>query len=227
MNKVLLTTALLAGISGVAGATVYSDTVGDVAAAIGASNLDITQVEITDDGTNITFSIQLNGDLDVDVWGKYALGINNGSGLDDAGNPWGRNIDWGSGQEITHWVASWADDGGSGIGAQVWSYDGGAWNETGSLFSTDDSQHAAGFQIFTISLADLGLSGGDTFSFDVISTGGGADPGVDHLSVAGEATPGWGDTSVGGQFLSYTVTPTPGSLALLGLGGLVATRRRR
>ncbi len=225
MKKVLLSAALIAGLSGVASATPYNDSVGDTFG--GVDNLDIMSVNITDDGTNITFDIEVNADLDATNWGKYALGINNGSGFSDAGNPWGRNIDWGLGQTITHWVATWADADGSGIGGQVWSYDGGAWNETGSLFGTDDSLHASGRQIFTIALADLGLSAGDTFTFDVISTGGGADPGVDHLSNSGMATPDWGTTSVGGQFLSYTVTPTPGSMALLGLGGLVATRRRR
>ena len=237
MYKALISTAIIAGLSGLAGATVYTDNVGNELAggdladffqSQGFDHLDLVQVEITDDGTNITFDIQANADLDATNWGKYALGINNGSGPSDAGNGWGRNIDWGNGQEITHWVATWADDGGSGIGGQVWDYDGANWNNSAGLFSSDDSQHASGHQIFTVALADLGLSAGDTFTFDVVTTGGGGgDPGVDHLSDFGVATPDWSTTSVGGQQLSYTVTPTPGALALLGLGGLVATKRRR
>jgi YidC/Oxa1 family membrane protein insertase len=75
--------------------------------------------------------------------------------------------------------------------------------------------------------SSLGLSIGDTFRFDVISTGGGFDPGVDHLSRNDFATDNWGTQSVGGSFLSYTVIPSPGALALLGMGGLMAGRRRR
>ena len=94
---------------------------------------------------------------------------------------------------------------------------------------TSDAGHAAGIQHLAVSLAALGLSAGDVLEFDVFTTGGGADPGVDHLSRIDEATPDWGTTSVAGAFLSYTVqaVPTPGSLALIGLGGLVAGRRRR
>jgi MYXO-CTERM domain-containing protein len=110
----------------------------------------------------------------------------------------------------------------------VWSYSGG-WNLTGGLSGADASQHAAGRQIFSVALADLGLSVGDVILFDVVSTGGGNDPGVDHLSNSAFATDDWGVTSTAGQFLAYTIAPipTPGALALLGLGGLVTSRRRR
>jgi MYXO-CTERM domain-containing protein len=80
---------------------------------------------------------------------------------------------------------------------------------------------------WTISLAAMGLSAGQTFYFDVATSGGGSDPGVDHLSRSTEATPGWGTASTAGPFLAYTVTPAPGAVALLGVAGLVGTRRRR
>ena len=88
--------------------------------------------------------------------------------------------------------------------------------------------HGAGVQMWRISLASLNLVIGDTFTFDIITTGGtGGDPGVDHLTRADLATPFWDTQSVAGQFFSYPVVPAPGAIALVGLGGLVAARRRR
>ncbi len=224
MRKTLAAVAAIVAVAGSAQATIYNDAAGDLAATFtGFDHLDILSVDITNDATNITFDILLAGDLDATNWGKYALGIDTG-GASVNGNPWGRNVDWARG--IDYWIATWADDGGTGIGGQTWNYDGVNWNQTAGV-TGDDTQHAAGRQIFSVALADLGLAVGDTFDFDVITTGGGADPGVDHLSLATEATPDWGTTSVSGAFLSYTVVPTPGALTLLSLGGLVALRRRR
>ncbi len=233
MRQILMAAAI-AALAGGASADVFNDNSGSTNdggdldaffADQGFNHLDIVSVTITNDATNLYVDIQLNADLDATAWGKYALALNNGSSPSDAGNGWGRNIDW-AGQTITHWVATWADDGGTGIGGQVWSFNGG-WSETGSLAGTDDSQHAAGHQIFTVALADLGLGFGDVMLFDVVSTGGGNDPGVDHLSRADAATNDWGTTSVAGNFLAYTIVPAPSAFALLGLGGLAAARRRR
>jgi hypothetical protein len=77
-----------------------------------------------------------------------------------------------------------------------------------------------------MSLASLGLSGGQTIYFDVATSGGGNDPGVDHLSRTDKATSGWGSASTSGDFLAYTPVPTPGAIALLGLAGLAGRRRR-
>ncbi len=232
--KNMLSIAVIAALAGAASADVYNDNSGnhlsggdlhDFFQSQGFDHLDIVSANITNDATNLYVDLTLAADLDATNWGKYALAINNGTSPSDAGNGWGRNIDW-NGQSITHWVATWADDNGSGIGGQVWDYNGG-WNLSGGLSGVDDSQHASGHQIFSIALADLGLSVGDTFTFDIVSTGGGNDPGVDHLSNADFATDDWGNTSLAGSFLSYTVVPTPSSLALIGLGGIVAGRRRR
>lgn len=234
MRKILMAAAL-ATVAGTAMADVYGDNSGnhlnggdlhDFFQSQGFDHLDIVSAEVTNDATNLYVNLTLNADLDATNWGKYALAINNGNGPSDAGNGWGRNIDW-AGQTITHWVATWADDNGSGIGGQVWAWDGGAWNTNAGLSGSDDSQHAAGRQIFSIAMADLGLAIGDTFTFDIVSTGGGNDPGVDHLSNAFFATDDWANTSSAGQFLSYTVVPAPGAVALLGMGGLMVGRRRR
>ena len=237
--------AVLAMIAGAAHADVYadntgsSDTGGDIHSFFydqGFNHLDIVQVEVTNDASFIYFDITLNADIDATNWGKYIIGMDTGRNAgDNSTDPgsWNRNVDWGRG--ITDFVGSWADDGGSGAGGELRSWDGAAWGLTdatyaaGTDITASDLGHAGGVQRIAVSLASLGLSVGDVLQFDVFSTGGGNDPGVDHLSRSDYATDDWGVQSVAGNFLSYTIAPipAPGSLALLGLGGIVAGRRRR
>ena len=74
-----------------------------------------------------------------------------------------------------------------------------------------------------IHLSGVGLSVGDTFSFDLASTGGGGgDPAIDLLSTD-VVQAGWGKNSTAPMAYSYTVVPTPGVLALIGL----SNRHRR
>jgi MYXO-CTERM domain-containing protein len=61
----------------------------------------------------------------------------------------------------------------------------------------------------------------------VTTGGGGGDPGVDHLSLATIATPNWQTGSSSGAFLDYHVEPAPGTVAVVGLAGILAARRRR
>ena len=220
---------LLASAAGVAHAgTFYSDSSGDLFDN-SFSHLDILSVNLSNDKNFLYVDIQLGGNLDATNWGKYALGIDTGVNAGDNSNPWNRNINWGRG--ITHWVGTWADDAGTGVGGQVWSFDGTNWNLDASV-NGDDSQHAAGRQRFAISLADLGVGVGDTIEFDLISTGGlDGDPGVDHLSRSGLSTTFWDTQSGSGQFLSYAIVPLPpaawaGLAVLGGIAGVRAVRRR-
>jgi hypothetical protein len=243
MRKALITAAALACVAGAAQADIYGDNTGnhldggdlhDFFAGQGFDHLDIAQVEVTNDASFIYFDITMVGDIDATNWGKYIIGLdtgrNDGDNSTDPGS-WNRNVDWGRG--ITDFVGSWVDDGGSGAGGELRSWDGAAWNLTdatyaaGTEINASDANHAAGVQRIGLSLAALGLSVGDSIEFDVFSSGGGSDPGVDHLSRSDFATDDWGVQSVAGDFLSYTVIPTPGTLTLLGLGGFAATRRRR
>lgn len=241
MKKTILSAMALCMAAGVASADVYGDAPNDIFDA-GFTHLDITSVNITNDATWLYIDVSTAGDLDAVNWGKYGIGIDNGKATGGNSNGWGRNIDWGRG--ITHWSASWADDGGSAVGGEVYSYNAtgvingsggmGAWVRRGATWNGDtniagdDSLHQFGIQRWQIQLADLNVRAGDTIEFDIISTGGGGgDPGVDHLSRGDQATPFWDTQSVSGAFSSYTIVPAPGSVALLGLGGLVAARRRR
>ncbi len=239
MHKAFLTVGVLAMLAGVAQADIYTDATDDLHATFaGLDNLNISSVEVTNDADFVYFSMTMVGDLDASNWGKYIIGMDTGRNAgDNSTDPgsWNRNVDWGRG--ITDFVGSWADDGGSGAGGELRSWDGSAWGLTdatyaaGTDISADDSGHSAGIQMIAISLSSLGLSAGDVLEFDVFSTGGGADPGVDHLSRGDFSTDDWGNTSLSGQFLSYTITvvPLPGSaaIALLGLAGLASVKRLR
>lgn len=236
-------------VAGAASADVYNDATGRaIAPGVGGdmhpffddqgfNHLDIASVEITNDASWLEIRLTINADLDATTWGKYAIGIDTGNSVGDNSNGWGRNIDWG--RNINFWSATWVDDGGSGAGGELYGYDdgGASWGlidatyGAGSDIQADDSQHAAGVQIWRLSLAALGVGIGDTIEFDVVSTaGGGGDPGVDHLSRSANgdfATDDWANQSAAGQFLSYTIVPAPGATALLGLGALAIGRRRR
>jgi len=76
--------------------------------------------------------------------------------------------------------------------------------------------------------AGLGLSAGDTFSFDVYTSGGGpTDGAVDALSNSSQTIADWGNAYNSALVSSYTITPIPepSALALIGLGGALLARR--
>lgn len=246
MNKMICAAVVvaLAGAANAGSGSFYADNFGasadggDLAAPFadaGFFHLDIMGVTVSNDATNLYFDIQMNADLDATNWGKYIVGMDTGANAgDNSTDPgsWNRNVDWGRG--ITDFLGTWADDGGSGVGGELRQFDGASWGLTdatyigGGLIGGSDANHASGVQSIWVNMAALGLSVGDTVEFDVFSTGGsGGDPGVDHLSRFDESTSDWDVQSVAGQFLSYTIVPTPSSIALLGLGGLAAIRRRR
>lgn len=241
--KNLMTVAAIAALAGAASAEVYSDNTGShldggdlhsFYADQGFDHLDIAQVEVTNDANFIYFDISIVGDIDATNWGKYIIGMDTGANAgDNSTDPgsWNRNVDWGRG--ITDFVGSWADDGGSGAGGELRSFDGTNWNLTDATYQSNtdimasDANHASGIQRIAVSLSALGLGVGDVLEFDVFSSGGGADPGVDHLSRSDFSSDDWANGSVAGAFLSYTIVPAPSAVALVGLGGLVAGRRRR
>lgn len=200
-------------------ASLYTDPVGDI--ATGNSNLDITQVEVTDNGTDLVVQLTVDA-LDGD-WGKYMLfmdGWAGGSGDND--NPWGRDVSGLSGMDI--FVGGWADGGG---GADAFGYVGGGWVGLPPVSAWIDFDNNTIQWTLHDFVADLSgtVSG---FDFEVATTGGGwGDPAIDLLG--GEGTqPGWGggSTSTDRMHYDFSTVPAPGVLALLGLAGLAGCRRR-
>jgi hypothetical protein len=224
MKKMMALAAFVAAAGAASAAQTYNDATGDLFDN-SFGHLDIRSVALSNTATTLSITLNLNGNAAATNWGKYLFMFDmNGNASGRADNPWGRKINT-NGRLNDAYIGSWVDQNPDSF-AQTWR-DTGGWNQTNSVV-VDRSLAAIGTIKYTINLADLGMTAdGSTIYFDVMSTGGGADPGVDHLSVAGLATPGWGTDSVAGNYLAYTLIPSPGSLALLGLGGLAAGRRRR
>lgn len=218
--KNVLALAAVAGLATAAQAAVtYNDAQNDLFDN-GFDNLDIASVVVSHDATNLYVTVNTRG---YQNWTKYMLYFRTSNTIDDTGtNGWARPVTLGS--NIDRYVGSWVDQ--PSNNQQNWSWDGLQWNQD-STTSNDQSQTASNAVTFTIDRGFLGLTGNGMVFFDVATSGGGGgDPGVDHLSTNGQATPGWGFGSVGGAFNTYVI-PAPGAFALLGLGGLVAGRRRR
>ncbi|MCE5187198.1 MAG: hypothetical protein LLF76_13840 [Planctomycetaceae bacterium] len=204
MKKLCLTVLVLCMMGIVpANATVYNDAVGEALGNWG--HLDIVSVEVSNDATHITFIITLGGDPIATNWGKYLVGIDNVAGGDTASNGWGRAIAMSAGMD--YFIGSWADSGG---GAETYSWDGDSWNRDNATYSSPSDIEIPVITTSSItlktSLASLGLSHGDSFVFDVFTTGGGGqdtatDALSDPLQTAGEWSVPYSSTSS----LSYTV----------------------
>ncbi len=201
--------------------TTYTDATNDLFDN-GFGNLDIESVTVhqVDDGSDWQLSISVTTRAWSD-WTKYMVFMNL-YGVDAASsNPWNRPVDL-NGASINTYFGAWVDGAG---GAQAWSHspaDG--WMLWGSATPAID----AASRTMTLSLGSVSYEDAANFffDFDVATSGGGNDPGVDHLSRSDMATTGWGTASVAGSFLHYQALPSPGAIALLGLAGLAARRRR-
>ena len=184
-------------------------------------NLDLTKVTVSNTDTTIRFVVQVM-DLHSD-WGKHVVFLDTGaSGHAGNSNPWFRNVDH-NGNSISHFIGSWLDGGGGGSISQ---YNPGSdsWNGASPISKSVDWSNDT--FTYEIALSDLGVSLGDTLRFDIGSTGGSnGDPVVDMFSNGTHGTWG-GSSSLGSDLLEYTIVPGPGALALFGIGGLFARRRR-
>lgn len=192
---------------------VYSDAQNDLFDN-GFANLDIASVAVTNDASNVYFAVTTRGFSD---WTKYAIFIGDSNGSGSTSHPWNRPHTLNS--NISQFVGSWVDSGSNN--QQNWSWNGGGWWGQDSTTSNSRSGDTVTFAVSRSAFAD-----GATMWFDVGTSGGGNDPWVDLLSRSDQSTSGWGSGSSSGAFLSYTIVPAPGALALLAVAGLVSRRRR-
>ena len=167
--------------------TSYTDGTGEIAVPGGPyPHLDIETVQVSTAAatSQITFRIYTEGDPTSPGWGVYMIGVKSGTGgaVSGVGGS-GRPIHFPSG--MTHWIIA-----GSG-GGQVWTY-GASWTQAGTVTQTRDA--ATKSVALTLSYSTLALSLGETFTFDVYTSGtGGGDGAVDALSVSTSSITGWGD----------------------------------
>ena len=214
---------------------IYSDSVNDIDPGISTGNgtLDLVSMEVSHTATDIQFKLTVNGNIGSTDWGKFMVGIanNKGNGTSTS-DGWARPITMSANGGMTNWFGAWVDGGG---GAENYSKQA-SWGLTGASYNGNFGNFAlaAGAQstiTYGVSIASIGMSIGDTFSFDAYSSGGGSgDSAIDALANPSVAVTSWGqayDSGTSTSF-SYTLTaiPAPGAIALIGLAGLVARRRK-
>ncbi len=163
----------------------YTDATGEI--AVGTfPHLDINAVDVTVDAAaaNITFKISLQGNPSSPNWGKYMIGIRSSPGGTTTSCGWGgRPISMAGG--MTHWIGCWMD---GGTGTNTYVYNGSWVAGTAGALSSDATSLSV-----TLPVTALALSPGETFSFDVYSSGGGGgDTAVEALSAATPSATGWG-----------------------------------
>jgi hypothetical protein len=232
MKLAFSTISALAGLAlglTTASAAIYNDNIND-GALVGAGGgiLDIVSVEVNNTATDLIFKINLVGNPVATDWGKYMIGITSGPGGDPAGNGWVRPIGMSSG--MNYWLGTWVD---SGNGAENRNWTGAAWNLQSATYGANPDGLSitkdASSVTLTLQFAGLGLAPGSTFLFDVYTSGGGGTDGaVDALANPGQTIANWSDYYNSGQMVdTYTLSqvPEPGTLALLGLSGLLLAGR--
>ncbi len=209
-----------------ASAATYPDSAGDPFTTAGGGILDILSVEVNNTASDLIFKINLGGDPTVTDWGKYMIGIDSVPGGDPAGNGWGRPISMPSGMD--YWFGSWVD---SGNGVQVHQFTAG-WAQIGAAGPFAGGPPVPGLGItkdassltITAPLALLGLVPGNSFLFDVYTSGGGGgDSAVDALANPAQSISDWGVAYASQSTDSYTVAviPEPAACVLLGFGALL------
>ncbi len=231
-------------------ASPYTDAAGDIDPGIATAGgtLDILGMEVTNNATDITFTLSVNGNISTTDWGNFMIGISTGSTAStNTGNGWARPIQLNSPfGGMDYWVGSWVNTSFStntnnGIittnngGSQLWSYSPGGgsgtsnnWSGPVSLAGYSFAAGATSTITYTLTLASLGLAINDTFSFDAYSSGGGGgDSAVDALANPNVSITDWGDSYTssttgdsGPGLNSYQVVPEPSTVALLALSAL-------
>jgi len=219
-------------------ATVYTDALGD---NYGGPEVDISNVVITNDATNIYFQINLNNTANIgptaNRYANYEVGIQVGGGAGGqtlingnytagdptAGNPYGNSVGISTGEN--YFIGSYLDGTSFSGGAQLSSYS----SVTGwSAYTTapiTEVYTGTPSTAFSYPLAALGLSPGSSFKFDVWTSFGSPQSAYDALGYAtlppGAAPYSGGSTDSATVLSTYTVAvPEPGSVVLAAMGGI-------
>ena len=229
----LAATGLVALIAGGLNATpgvTYNDAANDIGSGLATAGgtADILSVEVSHTATDVQFKLTLNGDTSATDWAKFMIGISSpGAGVKTStGNGWSRPINMSSGGGMNYWLGTWID---GGNGAESYVNGGSSWNRTGATWNGDFSgsiSKSGSTVTLSVARSAIGMSSDGTFLFDVYTSGGGGGDGaLDALSTSSPSIANWGDSFTTTNALSYSI-PAPGAVALIGLAGLVARRRK-
>lgn len=187
------TLAVLTACTGVARATTYSDTVGDY---WGPAENDIVSVDVVNDAQNLSFTIRVNPDADfsVNYYPVFEVGIQTNGG---AGGQTAINGNWGLGDPtigngygtpvgistgMNFFIGSYLNGPDYSGGAELFAYSStSGWAKLGGTAPIAQVSTTDPSLSFSFPLADLGLSEGDSFLFDVWSTYSGANSAYDAL----------------------------------------------
>jgi MYXO-CTERM domain-containing protein len=196
----------------------------------------LSSLDITDDGTNITFALTAGASLN----DAFVLYISNGATgststalFTDTGDPLRKaisgfdgtdrsTVNMTAGFEITHALA--LDGGFAGLWATV---DSGSHPFVATANGTPGGPNASPYNM-TVAITDLGISPGDSFDFVGTYLNSGNAFRSDEAFGPGisPGSPGVPSTVTFTGSLSYTTTPEP-SAAMLGAIGLLGLLRRR
>ena len=197
--------ALFAAVTTDSRATTYTDTAGDVFFAPSNPHMDITSVEVTNNFADVIFKINLLGDPVAVDWGKYCIGIDTNPATGDTsanGNGWGRAISM-TPNGMDYWVGTWVD---GAMGANLSHFDGAFWNAQGGSTVSKTTSNVT----ITIPIAGLGKTYGDSFDFDVYTTGGGGgDPAIDSLANTAQTVSDWATPYASSLVKTYTISVPP------------------
>jgi hypothetical protein len=233
-----------------AAASVYTDALAD---NYGGPEVDISSVVVTNDASNIYFTINMNpaADLGTNYYADYEVGIQSGpggqtaingtfgTGNPAAGNPYGNAVGISTGEN--YFIGSYLNGPSYSGGAQLYSYDPVAgWSQVGATAPISEVATVTPYTSFSFPLSALGLSVGSSFNFDVWTTFSGGQAAYDALDNVGtgssnapysSGTTYDSATATGSTFASttYTVTavPEPATLGLLCISGVMLGARRR
>ena len=196
-------------------ADIYTDATGDFT---GNTFMDITSVNVTHDASNLYFTINVAGpDLTANNWVNFLIGISTapGGGANfNASGGWGLDLQM-STDGMDYLVGGYPYWGTGGI----YSWNGSTWVSGSGPWSSETTTSAT----ITVPLSSVGSP--STIKFDVWANSTGNNV-LDALSDTTSRSWNNDPFNTGANALTYVV-PEPGSLALLGLAGLLAALRRK
>ncbi len=190
---------LLAACASTSRADFYPDTTGELFTA-GAQQLDIASVVVTNDTSNLYFTINLVGNPQATNWGSYAIALVTGPGGATNGNGSGAAI------SLTEGINYWATCLGWGV-PQLFQYNSATATWTTSATAPTFANSSSSVSL-TVPYASVGMTPGQQFEFNAY-TFSGVGGALDDLANPKEASTYW-NAPYTNSLLNIYPNPAPG-----------------